>query len=335
LPSFNWVKNSKDKTETHMRSGNIRVYLKRPWFSSGEGERLGVVLNPGKIGMDNSQYFTIWGKDPVYLAGDLNGQNIPTPDLKTFPFAADYDISVSTAELGGTKVGIAAYNVLYDDNRQMYYADIPINCYQAYFPFVKLALCRYQRHSLRLAESDCCISNIVQTDWIQLVPFRTVTATIDPADKSKIAISMFGTAAFASIPHFTTMYHNESSRVLIKVIFENEIIPKTDEAFVRVMDKHDINNPIMTVIQSKSFALKLLYEAAEIAKSSGIYKGQIVFNEGFDIGTTYKNGGFRIIVEEYEIHMADPMRHEMQINQTLYVPPMKEKLVFMDVFEVQ
>jgi hypothetical protein len=34
-------------TRTHVRHGNaVRVWLRRPWFSSGDGEQLGVVLEP-------------------------------------------------------------------------------------------------------------------------------------------------------------------------------------------------------------------------------------------------------------------------------------------------
>ncbi|MBL0336149.1 MAG: hypothetical protein IPP73_12815 [Chitinophagaceae bacterium] len=84
IPSFNWASKPKfsdgGNTETHYRTGNIRVYLKRPWFSSGEGERLGVVFCMGDINPDLARHFYPWGKDPIFTGGDLNNNNAPTPD---------------------------------------------------------------------------------------------------------------------------------------------------------------------------------------------------------------------------------------------------------------
>jgi hypothetical protein len=38
LPSFNWGTTTKGNTTTHIRTGNVRVYVKRPWYSSGDVE---------------------------------------------------------------------------------------------------------------------------------------------------------------------------------------------------------------------------------------------------------------------------------------------------------
>ena len=47
LPTFRWERNDKGAIRTHVRRGKaVRVWLRRPWFSSGDGELLGVVLEP-------------------------------------------------------------------------------------------------------------------------------------------------------------------------------------------------------------------------------------------------------------------------------------------------
>jgi len=46
-----------------------------------------------------------------------------------------------------------------------------------YFPFVKLALARYQPHSVRKGNTDVCLSSVVMADYIQLVPERLATLT--------------------------------------------------------------------------------------------------------------------------------------------------------------
>ena len=47
VPTFRWSRPAATgNTRTSTRLGNgLRVYLERPWFSSGDGELLGVVLS--------------------------------------------------------------------------------------------------------------------------------------------------------------------------------------------------------------------------------------------------------------------------------------------------
>ncbi len=48
LPTFRWDRTDEGPIRTHVRHGSsLRVWLRRPWFSSGDGELLGVVLEPG------------------------------------------------------------------------------------------------------------------------------------------------------------------------------------------------------------------------------------------------------------------------------------------------
>jgi hypothetical protein len=48
LPTFRWERQDEGAHRAHVRHGNaVRVWLRRPWFSSGDGEQLGVVLEPG------------------------------------------------------------------------------------------------------------------------------------------------------------------------------------------------------------------------------------------------------------------------------------------------
>jgi hypothetical protein len=320
LPSFNWAKNVKGKTELHVRTGNIRVYLKRPWFSSGEGERLGVILRGGDFNNDMAKYVTLWGKDPVFTAGDLNGKNLPTPDQATFPFAADYDVKVSIAEEPSLSMAVAAYNVLYDADRQLYYADIPINSMNAYFPFVKLALCRYQRDSLRTGNTDCCISSIVQTDWIQLVPPRTV-GVVTGAENNKFMVGVSGTSSFLGIS-LPTVAHNRFLTSRIRIVVEDAIIPKSDQAYVRTQNRN-----INTVVWEKDFDIV----------NTQIINGQLKFETQVEIKDEFKTKPYRVIVEEYELHLADPLRippTETGVFAPSPASKLKERLVFMDVFEV-
>ena len=84
VPIFGWDRQVTTNTKTEVRRGNgLRVYLNRPWYSSGPAELLGVVLWPGGVGGSatppptdaqreaNKAFITQWGLDPIWTAGSL------------------------------------------------------------------------------------------------------------------------------------------------------------------------------------------------------------------------------------------------------------------------
>ena len=325
LPSFNWAKNASQKTITHLRTGNTRVYMKRPWFSSGEGEQIAVVLAKGKdFTPELAKYCTIWGKDPLFFSGELNSSNFPTPDQPTFPFASHYEVNLTINETTGIRVAAASYNVLYDQERQLYYADIPIAINQAYFPFVKLALARYQFDSLRLNERECCLSNIVHTDWIQIVPPRATIVTFpDQANKNKLTVGLGGTSPFVGISN-PMLAMKDEIRTRIRIIAEDASIPKNEEAFVR-MHGDRFNN---SVVWQKDFNLT--------SADMDLPNHQIKFLTSVELKDEYRTKPYRLVIEEYELHLTDPLRQPQDSNDTFASKPEKwqERLVFMDVFEI-
>jgi hypothetical protein len=323
IPSFNWLKNATGKVETHIRTGNVRVYMKRPWFSSGEGERIAVVLaRSNNFTPELAKYCTIWGKDPLFYGGELNSSNFPTPDQPTFPFAADYELLLTINEAHSIRVAASAYNVLYDQERQLYYADIPIGINQAYFPFIKLALARYQRDSLRLNEGECCLSNIVHTDWIQIVPPRTTALYSNPATRNNMIFGLSGTSSFVGISNPTLALKDEI-RTRLRIIVEDATIPKSEEVFVRMQGSRFES----TVIWEKDF--NLTSADLDLATHS------IKFSTTIELKEEYKSKPFRLVIEEYELHLTDPLRQPTG-EGTFATQPVKwqERLVFMDVFEV-
>lgn len=327
LPSFNWLKNVSPKVETHLRTGNVRVYMKRPWFTSGEGEKIAVVLSPNKFSEEYAKHVTLWGRDPIYASAQLNGANFPNADQTTFPFAVDYEKSLSIVEADGLPVAAASYNVLYDPERQLYYADIPINISDAYFPFVKLALARYQKDSLRINNTDCCLSPVVHTDWIQVVPHRTTAVTFgDPLNKQNIGVSVKGSSRFGyTMPTAMALPKGgENAWTRIRIVVEAATIPKKDEAFVRLAGDRRVN----PIIWSKDFDITTDF----------IKNGIMEFSTPVNLRDEYKNKPYRVVIEEYDLHMKDPLRVENTNfapgSEPLWSDRVQERLVFMDVFEV-
>jgi hypothetical protein len=190
LPAFRFA-SSADGTQS-TRLGGLRVYLDRPWWSSGDGELLGVVLwnatytrhitgiGPRReINLPDmfAPYVTQWGADPLWVA------DAPTtlPDITDFTNEADTSGAAETAgftqfgltleELPGETVGVAPYAVGFDSDRNLWYSDIDINPQSYYFPFIRLALARCQPYSVPNAH----LSRVVLAQFAQLTPDRSVS----------------------------------------------------------------------------------------------------------------------------------------------------------------
>ena len=178
-----------DGTFKSVRGGNLlRIYLGRPWWSSGEGELLGVAL--ANFVAPVAEFSTRWGRDPVFSAA---GVPHVFPQISDFPLATASGVSLSIAEQSGPGVNVVGHTVEYDATRDLWYSDIEIDPGPAYRPFVRLVLARYQPDSLSGVE----LSPLVTIDCSQATPDRTTivtTSAIDPNHPSVIPVSVSGYA---------------------------------------------------------------------------------------------------------------------------------------------
>jgi len=120
------------------------------------------------------------------------------PEAGDFKGAANVEGDLTLEELPGAKVSVVGYDVEYDEERQLWYADLQIDCGEAYFPFIRLALARYQPKSVKGPQGDVKLSRVVLADFAQLAPDRTVTVTFDQADKTRLEVSIAGPTYSAS-----------------------------------------------------------------------------------------------------------------------------------------
>jgi hypothetical protein len=184
IPTFGWNRAASATALTSVRQGNgLRVYLRRPWFSSGNDEQLGVVLLSPKTGSASEKLeanTTKLGADPVFKHGDVPA--VVTPAL--FGGAGPAAGPFSAPEIPEANATVVPYPVSFDEEKQMWYADVTVNPGTAYTPFVRLALARYQPYSAGLH-----LSLIQVADIVQLQANRSATVTFnDAARKIKVAV---------------------------------------------------------------------------------------------------------------------------------------------------
>ena len=186
IPAWNWVTQPSTTNPSSSRVGNVlRVYLGRPWFESGIGELLGVVVAdpPPGVGLPPrlQPFVSGFGSDPVFVTGPVG-----TAKVNDFGLAKHIGKSLQLEEQTGTVgwVDVAGHEVQWDEERLLWFADISIGAGQSYFPFVKLALVRYQPASLKGVE----VSRVVQADFIQLAPNRSMGLTYPSTTQVNIEV---------------------------------------------------------------------------------------------------------------------------------------------------
>ena len=181
IPVYKRAATNKSITRT---GGALRVYMNRPWWSSGDKERLGVVcwhqgskntnpLPPSSL----APYVTQWGFDPIHVSRETLTSKTKQPTPSCFPFATanSGNGSLTIAEVSG-KVDVAGHDVGFDSTRNLWYADIKVTSpsgaeLESYTPFIRFAFARYQPTSI----PDTHLSKVVTVDYAQLAPNRHVT----------------------------------------------------------------------------------------------------------------------------------------------------------------
>ena len=208
------------------RRAGVRIYLERGWYSSGEGERLGILLEPetaqpsgtfdfhtddeyGPLG----PYVSRWGGDPIrrdntplrlpLRAKDIQlfddackdlANLVPTPvlvpvqvQLPAKPGATDAPAPVRIF----FNANILTFEPRFDVDREQWFVDLGISETDTPNLFVRLGLVRYQENAI---SKDLQVSEPV-TVWTQLLPERTLSVKcISNADEIRFCATVSGRA---------------------------------------------------------------------------------------------------------------------------------------------
>ncbi len=198
VPTFGWERTRAEggDASSWRRGGGLRVYLDGPWNVSGFGEMLAVVLAPATFtgepetepkARPYKKLVTQWGNDPIWDSPFVSGI---APSRSSFPLArtapdptggwlppgapaTEADQPPGQFDVTGlgrfpSYVDVAPHDVFYDAARKLWYCDIEIDQGSSYWPFVRLALARYQPVSV----GDARISEVVLADFMPLVADR-------------------------------------------------------------------------------------------------------------------------------------------------------------------
>ena len=360
IPTFAWDKQEDGSEIVSKRISGLRIWMERPWYSSGAGEMLGVVVwpsagspkkaagsssgkpsggakgyasktdikskpNAGGISMSGIKeitakadipdkllpYVTQWGADPIWLAGRLKS----LPKLADFlnPDATDNGLSMAEypSKKNNEHVSVAAYDVGYDQERRLWYCDIEVNPHEAYFPFIRLALARYQPKSVL----DAHLSRIVMADFIQVTPDRSATLTFDNTDANKVRVSVTGVAYRASA---AGQFPSE-----VEVTVETATGPEGDLEWIPADDFDTVALDRLGGLGQKLW--------------DGLWTGEVLLP--FERGSR----PMRLVLREYEVLLGDGTKlpdgfdidgATMDEIRTAPEPELRRRLVYADAIEI-
>jgi len=227
LPLFRWGEGEEPEQpfgRRHTRGTGVRLYLERPWNSSGDGELLAVLLTP--TGDDSAGYppqpnpaegfpfVSQWGSDPIWNAPGVIRRALTLVDLDDALSLARWDdrrepgrpvtpaatlpLPLGSSNADGVPetapVAAIGYRPQYSADRRMWYVDIAFDARATFWPFVRLAVARYQPDSVPGAH----LSTPVRLDFVQLAPERTASVSRTDDTHARVVVAGFAGHRFAA-----------------------------------------------------------------------------------------------------------------------------------------
>ncbi len=359
VPTFGWERKRELGKFTSLRKGGgLRVYLERPWFSSGEGELLGVILSTtpgvptervaaaapstqargvtaaGRTATAKAQetraqtarpriqtrtvargarlvlpsvpealrpYVTLWGMDPLWRAGGIATAEFPVPE--DFALAEEILGGLVIPEMPDTRGFTAVgHRVEFDGERGLWYCDIEIDPHDAYFPFVRLALARFQPISVRGAH----LSKVVTADFIQLAPDRTVSLAFNRSNLREMNLTVSGASYVQAAAG--------SGPGIIEVALETQ-----NPAMPEELGWSEVPNTAVTLRAQR---------VAGAEPGNFLWAGKLALPTGIQLKA------YRVAVREYETFVSDEMDRSATRPATTAALPLKRvrRLVFAETF---
>ncbi len=199
IPLFRWNEGTEAEQPVAVRRRRrtgVRIYLERPWYSSGAGELVGVLIAKGGKDGKIQGHVSGWGSDPVWRGAPIASRGMVTLDhlmhllgLDDRPGDATPVVAPATLPLatvgGAPEVTVLGYRPQYNADRKLWYVDIAVDPGATMSPFVQLAIARYQPDSV----AGCHLSAPVLCDFVPLTPERTASVSRTDVRHVRVVVS--------------------------------------------------------------------------------------------------------------------------------------------------
>ena len=337
IPLFRWsdlAEPEQPMARRRSRRAGLRIYLERGWYSSGEGELLGVLLAAGG---DDSRYPTLddpsgfpfvskWGGDPVWKSAAVERRAMNLLQLDNLLRAAGLDdrpaagqpvrgpVDLPLAALeGAPAVTVLGYEPVFNKARRLWHVDLAFDPADRFWPFVRLAVASYQPESI----AGCHLSAPVRCDFVQLPPERMMSVSRTDARHVRVVVS--GAIGLRRAP----------DRL-------GDAVPglapaaALDRTLVARIQRRDPLIP--TDLGWKTVAVeRMALRGRGDSQHEAAWVGEL--DAGEDIALERPQSGasdWRVTVEEWETIESDPI----MVNVDIAVPQREARLIYADEMEL-
>jgi hypothetical protein len=336
VPLFRWSDGAEPEqpvARRHGRRAGLRIFLERPWFSSGADELLGILLAPGgddtfgppPPDQSGFPFVSKWGGDPAWFSAPVDQRPLAVVQLDNLLRTSGLD---DRAEPGRPvtppqqlplaslpeqpQVMVVGYRPQYNRERKLWYVDVAVDPGPTFWPFVRLAVCRYQPDSI----PGCHLSAPVRCHYVQLTPERTTS--VSRTDNRHVRVVVSGPIGIRTFP--------ERGR------------PAAD-AFAEAVG---VNRQVVAKLQRRDPAIptdlgwKTVAATQLVVRGRGRNEYEAAWVGELDAGTVIPlqrpgaNANWRVAVEEWELLPGDPPSSIEAPPPTFVRPIWERRLIYAD-----
>ena len=347
IPLFRWEHGAEPEqpmARRHVRRAGVRIYLERPWYSSGDGEQLAVLLAPvtgddfgpppedqsgfpwvSKVGSDPVWWAAEWAKRPMQelmldnllALGGFEDRREPGR-----PVTVGRNVQLPTQN-GSFEVHAVGYQPQYNVERRLWYVDVALDPGHTMWTFVRLAVARYQPSSV----DGCHLSMPVRCNFVQLPPERTLSVSRTDASRVRVVLSgATGTRtpevriAGRAMPTYTQLV--AQNRLVVARLQQRNPVIDSDLGWMTVTTQE-------LPIRSSDGGRHLAVWTGELDAGREIELRRPLDGAGVATGRT---STWRVVVEEWERFPGDPPS-PVETGPSFVGPPApvwEQRLVFAD-----
>lgn len=358
VPLFRWdkgVEPEQPMARRHVRRAGVRIYLERPWYSSGDGELLAVLLAPAGHGSGSGGAGAIYpgndvfgpqqpdksgfpfvskvGGDPIWFSAEVTNRALQPLQLDNVLDLVGYDdrdepgrpVAVPTEALAvpafGTTYPVRAlgYRPQYNEKRKLWYVDVAIDPQHSLWSFARLAVSRYQPHSV----DGCHLSAPVRCNFVQLPPERSTS--VSRTDGSHVRVVVSGPVGTRE----PWAADSRRGKGFADAVGDHRVVvarlQQKDPAIASDLGWATIAIQQLT-IRSADPATHQVAWVGELAAGQELTLRQPVDSEG--------SSDWRVTVEEWERFPGDPPAPGGEVRLAMPRPVWEQRLVYADEVEL-
>jgi hypothetical protein len=336
VPLFRWSDGTEPEqpvARRHGRRAGLRIFLERPWFSSGAGELLGILLATGgddtfgPPAPDDSgfPFVSKWGGDPAWFSAPVDRRPLAVVQLDNLlrttglddrpepgrPVIPPQQLPLASLPEQPT-VTVVGYRPQYNQERRLWYVDVALDPGPTFWPFVRLTVCRYQPDSI----AGCHLSAPVRCYYVQLTPERTTS--VSRTDDRHVRVVVSGPIGVRAFP--------ERGRAAA-------------DAFAEAVSA---NRQVVAKLQRRDPAIatdlgwRTVAAAELVIRGRGRNEYEAAWVGELDAGTVIPlkrpgaNPNWRVAVEEWELLPGDPPSSVEAPPAAVVRPIWERRLIYAD-----